>query len=83
MNWRPTMRPIICMAAQRVLIAALVALALGFRAGLAMIGSGIELVLGYAQPSFFGPWGAVALVAAGAGLGLLGSAVAVLRAGRV
>jgi len=63
-------------------LAALALLALGFRAGLALLGAGIELVLGYAEPAFFGASGALALVAAGAGLGVLGSATALLRASR-
>jgi len=61
---------------------ALGGLALGFHALGASFGSGIELVLGTAQPTFFGPGEAAWLVALGAALGGLGSAVAVLRVQR-
>jgi cell division transport system permease protein len=57
-------------------LAALAALAVGFRAARILLGGGLELLLGYAEPAFFGAGGALALVAAGAGLGLVGSAAA-------
>jgi cell division transport system permease protein len=57
-------------------LAALAILALGFRAARAVLGGGLELLLGYAEPAFFGASGAFALVAAGAVLGLVGSAAA-------
>lgn len=57
-------------------LVALAALAVGFRALRALLGGGLELLLGYAEPAFFGAGGALLLVAAGAGLGLVGSAAA-------
>src|SRR5262245_15555704 len=57
-------------------LAALAALALGFRAARLFLGGGLELLLGYVEPAFFGAGGALLLVAAGASLGLLGSAAA-------
>jgi cell division transport system permease protein len=51
-------------------------LALGFRAARAVLGGGLELLLGYAEPAFFGLGGALALLGAGAALGLIGSAAA-------
>jgi cell division transport system permease protein len=57
-------------------LAALAALALGFRAARAWLDGGLELLLGYVEPSFFGAAGALALVAAGGALGLVGSAAA-------
>jgi cell division transport system permease protein len=57
-------------------LGALAALAAGFRAARALLGGGLELLLGYVEPSFFGVGGALALVAAGAALGLVGSAAA-------
>jgi cell division transport system permease protein len=56
--------------------AALAGLALGFRAVRALLGGGLELLLGHAEPAFFGAVGSAALVGAGAALGLLGSAAA-------
>ncbi len=55
---------------------ALGTLALGFRAARAVLGGGLELLLGYAEPAFFGLGGALALLGAGAALGLVGSAAA-------
>jgi cell division transport system permease protein len=55
---------------------ALAALALVFRAARAVLGGGLELLLGYAEPAFFGLGGALALLGAGAALGLVGSAAA-------
>jgi cell division transport system permease protein len=60
---------------------ALAGLALGFHALLGF-GSGLELLLGNADPVFFGPGQAAAWVALGAALGALGSAAAVLRVER-
>jgi len=57
-------------------LAALAILALGFRAARVVLGGGLELLLGYAEPAFLGGSGAFALVAAGAVLGLVGSAAA-------
>jgi cell division transport system permease protein len=57
-------------------LVALAALGLGFRAARAVLGSGLELLLGYAEPAFFGLGGALALLGAGAALGLVGSAAA-------
>jgi cell division transport system permease protein len=62
-------------------LAALALLAAGFRAGTGTLGGGLELLLGYTELTFFGPWAAAALMGAGAALGALGSAVAVLRVG--
>jgi cell division transport system permease protein len=61
---------------------ALSGLALGYHALSGTFGSGLELVLGNAQPVFFGPAEALGLVALGAALGALGSAAAVLRVQR-
>jgi cell division transport system permease protein len=61
---------------------ALAGLALVFHALTGRFGSGLELVLGNAQPVFFGAGEALALVALGAALGGLGSAAAVLRVQR-
>jgi cell division transport system permease protein len=63
---------------------ALGVLALGFRAARALLGGGLELLLGYVEPAFFGALGAIALVAAGASLGLVGSlaAMSMLRSAR-
>ncbi|MEN8161732.1 MAG: permease-like cell division protein FtsX, partial [Myxococcota bacterium] len=65
-------------------LAALGVLALGFRAARALLGGGLELLLGYVEPTFFGPLGAFTLVLAGAVLGLVGSlaAMTMLRSGR-
>jgi cell division transport system permease protein len=62
-------------------LAALGLLALGFRAGLVLLGGGLELLLGYAEPAFLTAGGAFALVALGGALGVIGSALALLRAG--
>ncbi len=63
---------------------ALGVLALGFRAARVLLGGGLELLLGYVEPAFFGPLGALALVVAGASLGLVGSlaAMSMLRSAR-
>jgi cell division transport system permease protein len=61
---------------------ALAGLALGFHALTGSFGSGLELLLGSAEPLFFGAGQAVGLVALGAALGALGSAAAVLRVRR-
>jgi cell division transport system permease protein len=61
---------------------ALAGIALGFHALTGSFGTGLELVLGLAQPIFFGPGEMIGLVALGAGLGALGSAAAVLRVQR-
>jgi cell division transport system permease protein len=63
---------------------ALGVLGLGFRAVRALLGGGLELLLGYVEPAFFGPLGALTLVAAGASLGLVGSlaAMSMLRSTR-
>ena len=61
---------------------ALALLALGFHGATAGFGSGFELLLGATQPVFFGAEAALALVGAGALLGALGSAAAVLRVQR-
>jgi cell division transport system permease protein len=50
-----------------------------FRALLPALAGGLELLLGYATPSFLSLEGALLLVAAGAGLGVLGSAAALLQ----
>jgi cell division transport system permease protein len=55
---------------------ALGTLALVFRGARAVLGGGLELLLGYAEPAFFGLGGALALLGAGAALGLIGSAAA-------
>jgi cell division transport system permease protein len=60
---------------------ALAGLALGFHA-LTGFGSGLELLLGNAEPVFFGPGQAAGWVGLGAALGALGSAAAVLRVAR-
>lgn len=61
---------------------ALAGIALAFHALTGSFGTGLELVLGLAQPIFFGPGEMIGLVALGAGLGALGSAAAVLRVQR-
>jgi len=61
---------------------ALGGIALGFHLLASRFGAGLELVLGNAEPLFFGPGQALGLVAAGALLGALGSAAAVLRVSR-
>lgn len=63
---------------------ALGVLGLGFRAARALLGGGLELLLGYVQPAFFGPLAAFGLVVAGASLGLVGSlaAMSMLRSTR-
>jgi cell division transport system permease protein len=61
---------------------ALGGLALGFHALAGRYGAGLELLLGNAQPLFFGAGEAALLVAVGALLGGLGSAVAVSRVQR-
>ena len=63
-------------------LTALAGLALGFHALSARFGAGLELLLGNAAPLFFGSGEALVLVAVGALLGGLGSAVAVLRVRR-
>jgi len=50
-----------------------------YRFALPGIESGLQLLLGFAEPSFFPATGMAALVAAGALLGLLGSAAALVR----
>ncbi len=50
-----------------------------FRTLLPMLRGGLELVLGYVTPSFLGFEGALWLVAAGAALGVLGSALALVQ----
>jgi cell division transport system permease protein len=60
---------------------ALAGLALAFQA-LAGFGSGLELLLGNAEPVFFGPGLAAGWVGLGAALGALGSAAAVARVTR-
>jgi cell division transport system permease protein len=61
---------------------ALGALAAAFHALTRSFAGGLTLLLGHAEPSFFDAGEALALVGGGALLGLLGSAVAVLRVGR-
>jgi cell division transport system permease protein len=61
---------------------ALALLALAFHGTTSGFGSGLELLLGNAQPVFFGAGGALGLVGGGALLGSLGSAAAVLRVQR-
>ena len=61
---------------------ALGGLALGFHLLNARFGAGLELLLGSAAPLFFGSGEALALVGAGALLGAVGSAAAVLRVRR-
>jgi len=58
---------------------ALVVLFLAFQVA-AGLGLGLELVLGYGEPAFFAPGEMLALLGAGAGLGLLGSAAALVSA---
>jgi cell division transport system permease protein len=53
-----------------------------FRFALPGLEAGLELLLGFAAPTFFSVSATAALVGAGAGLGLLGSAAAVLRGWR-
>lgn len=65
-------------------VGGLLALALlggGFVLFGAQAGEGLELLLGHVEPAFLGLRGAATLVAAGAGLGALGSALALLRMG--
>jgi cell division transport system permease protein len=61
---------------------ALAGLALAFHGVTGSFGSGLELLLGHLEPSFFNAAQALALVALGGALGALGSAVAVLRVRR-
>ncbi len=63
-------------------LAALVVLYGLFHLVLPQVESGLSLLIGFAEPRFFGPGGALRLVASGAGLGLLGSTAAMLRGWR-
>jgi cell division transport system permease protein len=61
---------------------ALAALWVGFQVMTSSFGGGLELLLGSAQPVFFGATQALALLAVGAALGGIGSGFAVLRVRR-
>jgi cell division transport system permease protein len=53
-----------------------------WRFALPALEAGLSLVLGFSRPEFFGAAGIAVLVAAGAGLGLVGSALAMVRGWR-
>jgi cell division transport system permease protein len=61
---------------------ALAALWVAWRFLLPGVEDGLSLVLGFARPEFFGLAGVLALVAAGAALGLIGAALAMVRGWR-
>jgi cell division transport system permease protein len=63
-------------------VLALVGLYALFRATLPEIESGLSLLLGFAEPAFLTPGSALALVVAGAALGAVGSAAALLSGWR-